>query len=94
MIFDICKNLEKPKKKKKILNFHYTFAHLLLLRIEIMIETKLTKALGIEIPVIQGGMMWVGIAQLAAAVSNVSRAVFLLKRYLGEEGGERVFCLF
>ncbi|RKF59198.1 Nitronate monooxygenase [Golovinomyces cichoracearum] len=34
------------------------------------IETKLTKALGIKIPVVQGGMQWIGYAELAAAVSN------------------------
>ncbi|CAD6503810.1 BgTH12-05555 [Blumeria graminis f. sp. triticale] len=33
-------------------------------------NTKLTKALGIQIPVVQGGMQWVGYAELAAAVSN------------------------
>ncbi|KAI9349630.1 2-nitropropane dioxygenase [Obelidium mucronatum] len=32
--------------------------------------TKLTRALGIEHPIIQGGMQWVGTADLAAAVSN------------------------
>nr|WP_087575204.1 nitronate monooxygenase family protein [Sphingomonas sp. CDS-1] len=34
------------------------------------IQTKVTQLLGIEAPVIQGGMMWVGRAELAAAVSN------------------------
>ncbi|GAM84903.1 hypothetical protein ANO11243_029050 [Dothideomycetidae sp. 11243] len=33
-------------------------------------NTKLTRALGIKIPVVQGGMQWVGYAELAAAVSN------------------------
>ncbi|KAL3481803.1 hypothetical protein BJX99DRAFT_218259 [Aspergillus californicus] len=33
-------------------------------------NTALTKALGIKIPVVQGGMQWVGYAELAAAVSN------------------------
>ncbi|EPQ67551.1 Bgt-1976 [Blumeria graminis f. sp. tritici] len=33
-------------------------------------NTKLTKAFGIQIPVVQGGMQWVGYAELAAAVSN------------------------
>ncbi|KAL1957032.1 hypothetical protein VTO42DRAFT_6409 [Malbranchea cinnamomea] len=32
--------------------------------------TELTKRLGIEIPVVQGGMQWVGYAELASAVSN------------------------
>ena len=33
-------------------------------------KTKITKMLGIEHPVIQGGMHYVGFAELAAAVSN------------------------
>lgn len=33
-------------------------------------ETRITRLLGIEHPVIQGGMHYVGFAQLAAAVSN------------------------
>ncbi|KAI5283367.1 hypothetical protein KEM54_002183 [Ascosphaera aggregata] len=34
------------------------------------IATELTRRLGIKYPVIQGGMQWVGFAELAAAVSN------------------------
>ncbi|KAJ7579783.1 putative 2-Nitropropane dioxygenase [Mycena floridula] len=34
------------------------------------INTALTKLLGIRVPVIQGGMQWVGVPALAAAVSN------------------------
>ncbi|KAJ3414530.1 hypothetical protein HDV05_006444 [Chytridiales sp. JEL 0842] len=34
------------------------------------LTTKLTRALGIEHPIIQGGMQWVGTAELASAVSN------------------------
>ncbi|KAI0764565.1 inosine monophosphate dehydrogenase [Trametes elegans] len=34
------------------------------------LETKLTKLLGIRVPVVQGGMQWVGLPRLAAAVSN------------------------
>ncbi|BGP21527.1 2-nitropropane dioxygenase [Rhodotorula toruloides] len=34
------------------------------------IETVLTQKLGIRIPVVQGGMMWVGLPKLVAAVSN------------------------
>ncbi|EWC48371.1 hypothetical protein DRE_02140 [Drechslerella stenobrocha 248] len=34
------------------------------------LQTALTKALGIAIPVVQGGMQWVGYAELASAVSN------------------------
>ncbi|MGN0347856.1 MAG: enoyl-[acyl-carrier-protein] reductase FabK [Lachnospiraceae bacterium] len=33
-------------------------------------ETRVTKLLGIEYPVIQGGMAWVGTHELASAVSN------------------------
>jgi NAD(P)H-dependent flavin oxidoreductase YrpB (nitropropane dioxygenase family) len=34
------------------------------------IKTRITQLLGIEHPIVQGGMMWVGRAELAAAVSN------------------------
>lgn len=34
------------------------------------IKTKITEMLGIEHPIVQGGMQWVGRAELAAAVSN------------------------
>ncbi len=34
------------------------------------IKTRFTELLGIEYPIVQGGMMWVGRAELAAAVSN------------------------
>jgi nitronate monooxygenase len=34
------------------------------------IRTRVTDILGIEAPIVQGGMMWVGRAELAAAVSN------------------------
>ncbi|ORX51214.1 2-nitropropane dioxygenase [Hesseltinella vesiculosa] len=34
------------------------------------IRTKLTQLLGLKHPIVQGGMMWVGRAPLAAAVSN------------------------
>ncbi len=34
------------------------------------IATRITECLGIEHPIVQGGMMWVGRAELAAAVSN------------------------
>ena len=35
-----------------------------------MIRTRFTELVGIEHPVVQGGMQWVGRAELAAAVSN------------------------
>ncbi|KAI9203674.1 uncharacterized protein BJ171DRAFT_509258 [Polychytrium aggregatum] len=34
------------------------------------LRTKLTEKLGIEHPIIQGGMQWVGTAEMASAVSN------------------------
>jgi NADH:quinone reductase (non-electrogenic) len=33
-------------------------------------KTRITEMLGIRYPIVQGGMMWVGRAELAAAVSN------------------------
>lgn len=33
-------------------------------------DTELTRQLAIRIPVVQGGMQWVGYAELASAVSN------------------------
>lgn len=33
-------------------------------------NTAITRALGIKVPVVQGGMQWVGYAELASAVSN------------------------
>ncbi|KAK0487363.1 hypothetical protein IW261DRAFT_1391568, partial [Armillaria novae-zelandiae] len=35
-----------------------------------MITTSVTKILGISVPIVQGGMQWVGVPQLAAAVSE------------------------
>ncbi|KAK0221927.1 hypothetical protein IW262DRAFT_1376899 [Armillaria fumosa] len=35
-----------------------------------MITTAVTKMLGINVPIVQGGMQWVGVPQLAAAVSE------------------------
>jgi nitronate monooxygenase len=34
------------------------------------LKTRITELLGIEYPIVQGGMMWVGRAELASAVSN------------------------
>lgn len=34
------------------------------------LKTRITQLLGIEHPIVQGGMMWVGRAELASAVSN------------------------
>lgn len=35
-----------------------------------MLKTRVTSLLGIEYPIVQGGMMWVGRAEMASAVSN------------------------
>lgn len=35
-----------------------------------MFRTRITELLGIQVPIVQGGMQWVGRAELAAAVSN------------------------
>ena len=35
-----------------------------------MFDTRITRLLGIDYPIVQGGMQWVGRAELAAAVSN------------------------
>jgi nitronate monooxygenase len=36
----------------------------------VRLKTRFTELVGIEYPIVQGGMMWVGRAELAAAVSN------------------------
>lgn len=36
-------------------------------------KTRVTEMLGIRYPIVQGGMQWVGRAELAAAVSNASQ---------------------
>ena len=35
-----------------------------------MFQTRLTQLLGIEYPIIQGGMQWISRAELVGAVSN------------------------
>ena len=37
---------------------------------EMQLKTRFTELVGIQYPIVQGGMMWVGRAELAAAVSN------------------------
>ena len=34
------------------------------------LKTRITDMLGIEHPIVQGGMQWVGVAEMASAVSN------------------------
>ena len=42
-----------------------------------MIETRFTKLFGVEHPIAQGGMQWVGRAELVAAVANAGALGFL-----------------
>lgn len=42
-----------------------------------MLQTRFTEAFGIEHPVVQGGMMWVGVAELVSAVANAGALGFL-----------------
>ncbi len=39
-------------------------------------KTRITDMLGIRYPIIQGGMQWVGYAEMAAAVSNAGAWAF------------------
>ncbi|KAE9404060.1 inosine monophosphate dehydrogenase [Gymnopus androsaceus JB14] len=42
------------------------------------LQTALTKLLGIRVPVVQGGMQWVGVPKLVAAVSNAGGVITAL----------------
>ena len=42
-----------------------------------MLETRFTKEFGVEHPIVQGGMQWVGRAELVAAVANAGALGFL-----------------
>src|SRR5689334_19971162 len=42
-----------------------------------MLRTKFTETFGIEHPIVQGGMMWVGRAELVAAVANAGALGFI-----------------
>ena len=42
-----------------------------------MLPTRFTEVFGIEHPVVQGGMQWVGRASLVAAVANAGASGFL-----------------
>jgi NAD(P)H-dependent flavin oxidoreductase YrpB (nitropropane dioxygenase family) len=39
-------------------------------QMRLIMKTRITELLGIKYPIVQGGMMWVGTAELASAVSN------------------------
>ncbi|WP_448661621.1 NAD(P)H-dependent flavin oxidoreductase [Sphingomonas sp. CJ20] len=42
-----------------------------------MIKTRFTEAFGVDHPIVQGGMMWVGTAELVAPVANAGALGFL-----------------
>jgi NAD(P)H-dependent flavin oxidoreductase YrpB (nitropropane dioxygenase family) len=52
-----------------------------------VLSTKLTKALGIKHPIVQGGMQWVGTAEMAAGVSNAGGSFAILNLRIGNAYG-------
>ena len=42
-----------------------------------MIKTRFTELVGVEHPIVQGGMQWVGTAPLVSAVANAGALGFL-----------------
>src|ERR1700733_6911936 len=42
-----------------------------------MIKTRFTELVGVEHPIVQGGMQWVGVAELVAAVANAGAMGFI-----------------
>ena len=42
-----------------------------------MIKTKFTEVFGVEAPIVQGGMQWVGVAELVAGVANAGGLGFI-----------------
>jgi len=42
-----------------------------------MLRTRFTEMFGVEHPIVQGGMMWVGRAELVAAVANAGGLGFI-----------------
>ena len=42
-----------------------------------MIKTKFTETFGVEAPIVQGGMQWVGVAELVAGVANAGALGFI-----------------
>jgi NADH:quinone reductase (non-electrogenic) len=42
-----------------------------------MLKTRFTELVGVEHPVVQGGMQWVGVAELVAAVANAGALGFI-----------------
>lgn len=49
-----------------------------------MFKTRVSKLLGIEYPIIQGGMMWISRAELAAAVSNAGGLGIIISAFFSE----------
>ena len=43
-----------------------------------MIRTRFTELVGVEHPIVQGGMQWVGRAELVAAVANAGEGTILV----------------
>ncbi len=54
-----------------------------------MIKTKITELLGIERPILQGGMMWLARSELAAAVANAGGIGFMTALTYPEAEGLR-----
>ena len=42
-----------------------------------MLKTRITELFGIERPIVQGGLMWIARAELAAAVANAGGIGFM-----------------
>ena len=45
-----------------------------------MLKTRFTELFGIQHPIVQGGMQWVGRAELVAAVANAGALGFIAQR--------------
>ncbi|HTQ15294.1 MAG TPA: nitronate monooxygenase [Rhizomicrobium sp.] len=48
-----------------------------------MLRTRFTDTFGVEHPIVQGGMMWVGVADLVAAVANAGALGFITAHSAG-----------
>ena len=42
-----------------------------------MLRTRFTELAGVEHPIVQGGMQWVGVAELVSAVANAGALGFI-----------------
>jgi NAD(P)H-dependent flavin oxidoreductase YrpB (nitropropane dioxygenase family) len=54
-----------------------------------MVKTRITEMLNIEYPIVQGGMMWLATAELAAAVSNAGGFGIIAAMSCGSKEGLR-----